>query len=84
MQGAAAGFLIEPAAVAEAHRVGVGSTPSFSLGDKSAAPGQTPFDAKFRIVRIGNGMFAATGPLYRGARMELPLALLEATGPRVQ
>jgi microcystin degradation protein MlrC len=82
--GAVIGLMIDPAAAAAAHHAGVGSTIQLSLGGKSGAPGQAPFDARFRIEQITNGKFTATGPFYRGARMELgPMALLEVSGVRV-
>jgi microcystin degradation protein MlrC len=82
--GAVVGLMVDPAAAVAAHCAGVDSTIQLSLGGKSGAPGQVPFTARFRVEQITNGKFTATGPFYRGARMELgPMALLEVSGIRV-
>ena len=51
---------------------------------RSPVPDSRPFEARFRVVRLGDGAFTGEGPFYRGARMQLgPMALLETGGVRV-
>ena len=40
----------------------------------------SPFAGDFEVVRLGNGRFTATGPMYGGNRMDLgPMALLRSS-----
>jgi microcystin degradation protein MlrC len=72
-----AGLLHDPAAAARAHAVGVGTTLELELGGRSGPIGETPLRGRFNVVALGDGSFTATGPFYRGARMQLgPMALL--------
>lgn len=72
-----AGIICDPAAAARAHAAGIGGTVDLSLGAHFSGPAETPFQARFNVVALGDGKFTATGPYYRGSRMELgPMALL--------
>jgi len=72
-----AGLLHDPAAAAHAHAAGMGATLELSLGGRGGPVGETPLHGKFEVVALGDGQFTATGPFYRGARMQLgPMALL--------
>ena len=74
---ALAGLLFDPQAAAHAHAAGVGASIELSLGAGSGTPGEVPLRARFDVVALGDGQFTATGPFYRGARMQLgPMALL--------
>ena len=74
---AALGMMVDPEAALAAHQAGVGSAINIALGGKSGIPGDAPFEAEFRVERIGDGQFAGTGPMYGGARMTLgPMASL--------
>jgi microcystin degradation protein MlrC len=76
-QGAVFAILHDPEVAAEAHRAGEGAVFAAGLGAKSGLPGHQPFAGRFAVERIGDGRFTATGPMWRGARMELgPMALL--------
>jgi microcystin degradation protein MlrC len=81
------GMLIDPASAQRAHDIGQGSTAAFSLGGKSAIPGDAPLPGEFTVERLGDGRFTCTGPMYQGFRMTLgPMALLRsraAPGVRV-
>ncbi len=56
---------------------------SAALGAKSGQPGQRPYEGKFRVERLGDGCFTATGPMWRGARMKLgAMALLKIEDKR--
>jgi microcystin degradation protein MlrC len=86
-QEAVLGMLIDPASAQKAHQAGLGSSVVFSLGGRSAIPGDAPLAGEFTVERLGDGRFTCTGPMYRGARMTLgPMALLRsraAPGVRV-
>lgn len=78
------GLLIDPASAARALEVGVGNRAQFSLGAISGVAGHTPLAANFKVLRIGDGQFTCTGPMFKGFRMQLgPMALLEADGVKV-
>ena len=74
---AALGMLVDPEAALAAHGAGSGSAITIALGGKSGIPGDAPFEAEFRVERMGDGMVLGTGPMYGGARMNLgPMASL--------
>jgi len=83
--GAVLGLLHDPGAAAAAHERGEGARIEVALGARAgSAPGETPVPGPFRVERLGDGRITATGPYYRGSRMELgPMALLERGGVRV-
>jgi microcystin degradation protein MlrC len=77
MQRVLAGLLCDPAACTRAHAAGVGTQIDLALGAHSASTNDTPIIGHFTVVALGDGKFTATGPYYRGSRMELgPMALL--------
>ncbi|MFI4987593.1 MAG: M81 family metallopeptidase [Alphaproteobacteria bacterium] len=81
---AALALLCDPAAAAAAHRAGLGATLETAVGGRSNLPGHGPFAGSFRVAALGDGNFTATGPFYKGARMQLGLmALLEIGGVRI-
>jgi microcystin degradation protein MlrC len=83
-EGAVMGLLYDPEAAAAAHEVGEGSSLRIGLGAKSGLAGHAPFEADYRVERLGDGAFTATGPFYEGAHMRLgPMALLAVGGVRV-
>ncbi|MEO8738315.1 MAG: M81 family metallopeptidase [Casimicrobiaceae bacterium] len=82
--GAVLGLLVDPAAAAKAHAIGVGRTAPFALGEISGVPGHTPLTGEFRVVTLGDGRFTCTGPMFLGFRMQLgPMAVLERHGVRI-
>jgi microcystin degradation protein MlrC len=77
-QGAVLAILYDPEAAAAAHAAGAGHRFKAALGGKSGQPGQHSYEGKFRVERLGDGHFTATGPMWHGARIELgPMALLK-------
>jgi microcystin degradation protein MlrC len=79
-----AGVICDPAAAARAHAAGEGSSVELSLGARSGTPGESPLEARFKVLALGDGRFTGTGPFYLGARFELgPMALLELGGVHV-
>ncbi|MYA88907.1 MAG: M81 family metallopeptidase, partial [Boseongicola sp. SB0662_bin_57] len=65
------GVIHDPAAAAEAHRLGVGREFQAGLGGRSGTRGDTPLDARFRVEALSNGEVAYRGEMYGGgtARM---------------
>lgn len=83
-QGAVVAVIADPEAATKAHAAGVGAEIELPLGEKSGFGNRTPYVARFKVLRLGDGSFVATGPMYRGARMHLgKMALLETAGVRV-
>jgi microcystin degradation protein MlrC len=79
-----AGVICDPDAASRAHAAGEGAHVDLQLGARSGTAGETPLEARFKVVALGDGRFTGTGPFYRGARFELgPMALLEAGGVRI-
>lgn len=76
--------LFDPKTAEIAHRAGEGAEISLGIGAWSGMPGHIPFKATFVVERLGDGNFAATGPFYRGNKMQLgPMALLRIGGTRI-
>jgi microcystin degradation protein MlrC len=76
--------LFDPKTAEIAHRVGVGAEISLGIGAWSGMAGHIPFKASFTVERLGDGKFEATGPFYRGNKMQLgPMALLRIGGTRI-
>ena len=50
-----------------------------ALGGRHGPAGVAPLAGDFEVLRLGNGRFTATGPMYGGNRMDLgPMALLRS------
>jgi len=70
--------LYDPKTAEIAHRAGVGAEINLGIGAWSGFKGSTPFHGTFKVERLGDGNFDATGPFYRGNRMQLgPMARLK-------
>lgn len=83
-RGAVMAIVHDPESAGIAHQAGEGAMISLALGGKSGWPGHRPFAAEYRVERLGDGVFDATGPFYRGNHMKLgPMALLSVNGVRV-
>jgi len=78
------GLLNDPEVALQAHEAGEGATICAELGGKSGMPGHRPLAGDYHVLKLGDGHFTGTGPMWHGARMELgPMALLEIQGVRV-
>lgn len=79
------GVLYDPASAEAAHMAGEGAQVHLRLGAHTGgAPEETPLVATFKILRLSDGEFDATGPYYDGVRLSLgPTALLEVDGVKV-
>jgi microcystin degradation protein MlrC len=79
-----AGVICDPEAAARAHAAGAGTTIEARLGARTGTAGETPLEARFQVLALGDGRFTGTGPFYRGGRFELgPMALLDASGVHI-
>jgi len=84
VERAAIGVIVDPAAAARAHAAGEGAMIELALGGQSNIPGDAPLLASFRVGRLSDGRFKATGPYYGGADMNLgPSACLSIDGVRI-
>ena len=76
-----AGVLCDPEAAAAAHAAGQGAAVDLRLGARTGSAGETPLQARCKVLALGDGRFTGTGPFYRGGRFELgPMALLQVDG----
>lgn len=75
---AALALLCDPEAARAAHAAGTGAVLSgMPLGGRHSPEGVLPVVADWRVERLGDGRFVATGPMYRGNRVDIgPSALL--------
>jgi microcystin degradation protein MlrC len=82
--GAVFANLCDPKSAEAAHRAGVGAQITLAIGGWAGGAGNTPYQGTFTVEAIGDGNFLATGPFYRGNRMQLgPMAVLKKDGVRV-
>jgi microcystin degradation protein MlrC len=83
-EGAVFANLYDPKAAEAAHRAGIGARISLAIGGWAGGAGNTPYEGTFTVEALGDGNFPATGPFYRGNRMQLgPMAVLRKVGVRV-
>src|SRR5580700_8101656 len=76
-KGAVIGMMVDPEAAAAAEAAGEGALLPCGVGAKVGYAGETPVEAKWRIVRLGSGRFTGTGPMYGGAKFYIgPMALV--------
>src|SRR3989304_10531506 len=83
-RGAGRGFLCDAEAAKAAHAAGEGATISFALGGRSGPEGVTPFEAAFRVAKLGGGKMRTDGAVSGGRDIDLgPMALLTVGGVSV-
>lgn len=83
-EGAVLANLYDPEAAKACHAAGEGAEVTLALGGHSGIPGDAPYEATFKVLRLGDGQCTGTGPFYKGAHMKLgPTALLEKDGVKV-
>jgi len=87
VQDALLALLCDPQAARAAHAAGTGAVlRGLALGGHHGPEGVRPLVGDYRVLRLGDGRFTATGPMYGGNRMDLgPMALLRSmTAPGVE
>lgn len=81
---AAIGIIVDPEAARLAHQAGEGADVKLALGGRSGIPGDAPFEATFKVEKLSDGRFKATGPYYGGTDMNLgPSACLSIGDVRI-
>ena len=81
LDNAAAGLVYDPHVATIAHKAGEGATISVALGGKHGVEGDSPLAGDFEVVAVTDGQMIASGPLYKGGRMDLsPMARLRIDG----
>jgi microcystin degradation protein MlrC len=76
-KGAVIGLIVDPEAAAAAHAVGEGELLPCGIGAKVGYAGETPVEAKWRVMRVASGDFTGTGPMFGGAKFHIgPMALV--------
>jgi microcystin degradation protein MlrC len=81
---AAIGILYDPRAAAAAHSAGQGADLEIAIGEGTRISDRKPLAGRFRVERLSDGKFAATGPVYAGNHMNLgPMVLLKINGLRI-
>ena len=76
-EGAVIGMMVDPEAAERATALGEGALLDCGVGAKIGYAGETPVEAKWRVVRLGSGRFTGTGPMYGGAKFNIgPMALI--------
>ncbi len=78
---AAAGLVFDPHVATVAIRAGEGAEISVALGGKHAVEGDRPLAGTFKVIATPDGQMTGSGPLYKGARMDLsPMARIRLGG----
>lgn len=81
---AAIGLIVDAGAVEKIQAVGQGNTIRVAIGGNAGLPDDKPFEADFFIEHVSDGKFDATGPYYRGFRLDVgPAACLRIDGVRI-
>ncbi|GLQ07378.1 M81 family metallopeptidase [Sneathiella chinensis] len=82
-EDALCGFIADGETALQAHVAGEGAEIKARLGGK-LFKGDRPVQGTFRVLALGDGEFTGTGPMWKGARMQLGLcALLERGGVQI-
>ena len=81
---AAIGLMVDGEAARAAHEAGVGADIRLSLGGRSGTPGDSPFEATFRVEQLSDGRHVFGGPMLTGKVGDVgPSARLSIGGVQV-
>ena len=84
LKHAAFGVINDEQVAAAAHTAGIGRAIDIDLGGKAGIEGQETLAGKATVLNLSDGQFIATGPMYKGAHMELgATTLLDISGIKV-
>jgi microcystin degradation protein MlrC len=76
-KGAVIGMIVDEAAAEAAKAAGEGNLLKRGIGAVVGFAGETPVEAAWRVMKLGDGVFTGTGPFYGGAKFQIgPMALL--------
>jgi microcystin degradation protein MlrC len=75
--GAVIGMIVDEDSARAALETGEGKIMRRGIGAAVGYAGETPVEADWRVVRLGDGKFTGTGPFYGGAKFQIgPMALV--------
>ncbi|MFT5259897.1 MAG: microcystin degradation protein MlrC [Saprospiraceae bacterium] len=78
------GVINDSITASQAHALGIGASFDTLLGEQAGLPGHKPYATAVKVLGLSDGSFTATGPMYKGARIQIGLcALLEISGVMV-
>lgn len=81
LENAAAGLVFDPHVATIAARAEPGAEIAVALGGKHDIAGDKPLHGVFKVIATPEGRMTGTGPLYKGARLDLaPMARLRLGG----
>lgn len=76
--------MFDPDAAMLAHQAGQGQTVTLSLGGRSQAPGDSPFEATYTVEYLSDGQVECSGDFRKGLHMNLgPSCLLRLGDVRI-
>src|SRR4029078_9102648 len=79
VKGAALGQIVDEGAANAAVETGEGNVMRRGIGAVVGYAGETPVEADWRVVKLGDGKFRGTGPFYGAAKFQIsPMALVTA------
>ena len=81
--GAVMAMIIDPESADHAHEAGEGASVTLNLGGREY-PEDLPYRCECKVLKLGDGKFTGTGPMWGGARFQLGnMALVETGGVKV-
>ncbi|MEM7508578.1 MAG: M81 family metallopeptidase [Pseudomonadota bacterium] len=84
-RGALLGLLCDPAMAGQAHSQGIGAVIEGALGGRSGVPGDAPFQGRFLVEALSDGICAYSGEMYGGSVAVLgPCAVLRVEDPAAE
>ncbi|RED51027.1 M81 family metallopeptidase [Aestuariispira insulae] len=81
--GAVVAMIIDPSSADQAHEAGEGASVTLDIGGKEF-PEDSPYRCECTVLKLGDGKFTGTGPMWGGAKFQLgKMALVETNGIKV-
>ena len=81
LENAVIGVINDKEVAAMSHQAGIGAALDIEIGGRAGIEGQATFPCQATVINLSDGSFTATGPMYKGAHMQLgATALLEIGG----
>ncbi len=76
LENALIGVINDEVVADMAHQAGIGAALELEIGGRAGIAGQDTFSCRATVVNLSDGRFTATGPMYRGAHMEISATAL--------